>query len=144
MGLESQRSFGENLAKYDIQPIGSRSKTTQMMNSSIFRLQQTPNITRLMKYPIGSVAFFLRPQTARDLFFLQRQMPSILPAHSRTTGFIYGALDAGVKYAHILVSLLVPGAAFIGTSVRADSTYPGQKIEDLNLDTLKATLAKNR
>ena len=80
-------------------------------------------------------------------------MPSILPAHSRTTGFMYGVLDAGVKYAHILVagnhrletfdfSLPVPGAAFIGRSVRADSIYPGQKIEDLNLDTLRATLAK--
>ena len=66
---------------------------------------------------------------------------------------MYGVLDAGVKYAHILVagnhrletfdfSLPVPGAAFIGTSVRADSIYPGQKIEDLNLDTLRATLAK--
>ena len=50
-------------------PFGFRSKTTQMMNSSIFRSQRTPNIIRLMKYPIGSVAFFLRPQTARATYF---------------------------------------------------------------------------
>ena len=66
---------------------------------------------------------------------------------------MYGVLDAGVKYAHILIfgnvrletfdfALPVPGPAFVGTGVRADSIYPGQKIEDLDLDTLRTTLSK--
>jgi hypothetical protein len=66
---------------------------------------------------------------------------------------MYGVLDAGVKYAHILIAgngrletfdfaLPVPGPAFVGTGVRADSIYPGKKIEDLDLDTLRAVLAK--
>jgi len=40
---------------------------------------------------------------ARDAFFIERQIPSILPPHSRTTGFVYGEMDAGVKYARISV-----------------------------------------
>lgn len=74
---------------------------------------------------------------ARDAFFIERQIPSILPPHSRTTGFVYGEMDAGVKYARISVvgkgdieafdfALPVPGAAFVGTSVRADKIYPDQ------------------
>jgi hypothetical protein len=48
-------------------------------------------------------AFSFAANRARDTFFLQRQISGVLPAHSRTTGFVYGVLDAGVKYAHILI-----------------------------------------
>ena len=130
-------------------PFGSRSKTKRTINSSIFRLQWTPNIIRLTKCPIDSTALFLSPQTARATnSFFERQIASVLPPHSRTTGFMYGVLDAGVKYAHILIAgndrletfdfaLPVPGPAFVGTGVRADSIYPGQKIEDLDLDSVE-------
>ena len=79
-------------------------------------------------------------------------MPSVLPPHAQTTGFVYGVLDAGVKYAHVLVAgherletfdfaLPVPGASFVGTGVRADSVYPSEDIKDLDLDMLRKTLA---
>ena len=153
---ESQRSFGENLAKYDIQPIWLSIENDT--DDELVYLQIATDPEYYSPYEVSyrfRGVFSSAANRARDLFFLQRQMPSILPAHSRTTGFVCGVLDAGVKYAHILVagnhrletfdfSLPVPGAAFIGTSVRADSIYPGQKIEDLNLDTLRATLAKYR
>jgi LssY C-terminus len=90
---------------------------------------------------------------ARDEFFLKRQMANILPPHSRTTGFVYGVLDAGVKYAHIVLAgnnrvetfdfvLPVPGPPFVGTNIRADNIYPGKKIEDLELGSLRTTFAK--
>ena len=39
-------------------------------------------------------------------------------------------------------ALPIPGPAFVGPGVRADSIYPGQKIADLDLDALRATLAE--
>jgi len=90
---------------------------------------------------------------ARDEFFLKEQIASILPPHSKTTGFVYGVLDAGVKYAHIVITghnrletfdfaLSVPGPAFVGTNIRADTVYPGNKIENLELGSLRTTFAK--
>jgi hypothetical protein len=98
-------------------------------------------------------AFSFAANRARDEFFLRRQISSILPPHSRTTGFVYGVLDAGVKYTHILIAgddrlesfdfaLPVPGPAFIGTGISVHSVYPNRKIEDLNLVTLKNTFEK--
>jgi hypothetical protein len=151
---ESQRSFGENLAKYDIQPVWLSIENET--DDQLVYVQIATDPEYYSPYEVSyrfRSAFSSATNRGRDLFFLQRQIPNILPPHSRTTGFIYGVLDAGVKYAHILVAgkarletfdfaLPVPGAAFVGTSVRADSIYPGHKIEDLDLDTLRATLAK--
>jgi len=151
---ESRRSFGENLAKYDIQPVWLSIENET--DDQLVYVQIATDPEYYSPYEVSyrfHGAFSSAENRARDLFFLQRQMPSILPAHSRTTGFVYGVLDAGVKYAHILITgndrleafdfaLPVPGAAFVGTSVRADSIYPGQKVEDLDLDTLRTTIAK--
>jgi hypothetical protein len=97
-------------------------------------------------------AFTFAANRARDEFFLKRQIVNILPAHARTTGFVYGVLDAGVKYAHIEIVgknrletfdfvLQVPGPAFVGSNIRADSVYPDKKIEDLELGRLRAIFA---
>jgi LssY-like putative type I secretion system component LssY len=151
---ESRRSFGDNLAKYDIQPLWLSIENET--DDQLVYVQIATDPEYYSPYKVSyrfHGAFSSAANRARDLLFLQRQMPSILPAHSRTTGFVYGVLDAGVKYAHILITgddrlevfdfaLPVPGAAFVGTSVCADSIYPGQKVEDLDLDTLRTTLAK--
>jgi hypothetical protein len=39
-------------------------------------------------------------------------------------------------------ALPVPGPAFVGTNVRAEDFYPGKKIEDLELGSLRATFAR--
>jgi hypothetical protein len=151
---ESQRSFGENLAKYDIQPVW-----LSIENETDDQLVYLPIAMDPDYYSPYEVsyrfhgAFSSAANRARDKFFLERQISSILTPHSRTTGFMYGVLDAGVKYAHILIAgkdrletfdfaLPVPGAAFVGTGVRADSIYPGQKIEDLDLEALRTALAR--
>jgi len=152
---ESQRSFGENLAKYDIQPVW-----LSIENETDDQLAYLPIAMDPEYYSPYEVsyrfhgAFSFAANRARDNFFLQRQISSILPPHSHTTGFVYGVLDAGVKYTHILIAgndrletfdfaLPVPGAAFVGTGISADSIYPGQKIADLDLETLRTTLAKS-
>ena len=152
--LESQRSFGETLAKYDIQPVW-----LSIENETDDQLAYLPIAMDPEYYSPSEVsyrfhgAFSFAANRARDELFLRRQISSVLPPHSRTTGFMYGVLDAGVKYTNILIAgnnrletfdfaLPVPGAAFVGTGVRADSIYPGQKIEDLDLHALRTTLAK--
>jgi LssY C-terminus len=151
---ESERSFGEKLADYDIQPVW-----LSIENETDNQLVYLPIATDPDYYSPYEVSYRFHgavsfaANRARDEFFLQRQMPSILPPHSRTTGFIYGVIDAGVKYAHILIAgtdrlesfnfaLSVPGAAFVGTGVRADKVYPGRNIEDLDLEALRTALAK--
>jgi hypothetical protein len=149
---ESQRSFGEKLAKYGIQPIW-----LSIENQTDDQLVYLPIAMDPEYYSPYEVSYRFRgafsaaANRARDMYFLQRQMPNLLLPHSRTTGFLYGVLDAGVKYAHILISgkerleafdfaLPVPGASFVGAGVRVDSVYPGQEIKDLDLDALRKVL----
>jgi hypothetical protein len=151
---ESERSFGENLASYGIQPVW-----LSIENETDDQLVFLPIAMDPDYYSPSEVsyrfhgAFSFAANRARDAFFLERQMSGIVRPHSRTTGFVYGVIDAGIKYARILVAghdrletfdfaLPVPGPAFVGTGVRADSIYPGQTIKDLGLDALRATLAK--
>jgi hypothetical protein len=95
----------------------------------------------------------LMANRARNEFFLKRQIASTLPPHTKTTGFVYGVLDTGIKYAHIVIvgknrvesfdfALSIPGPEFVGTNIRADRIYPGSKVEDLDLSSLKEKFAK--
>ena len=151
---ESRTSFGENLAGDGIQPVWLSIENNTADQYVFLSIALDPEyyspyeVSYRFHGALSSAA-----NRARDAFFLQRQMPSILPPRSRTTGFVYGEIDAGVKYAHVVVSgsgrvetfdfaLPVPGAAFVGTSVRAGNIYPGQTIKDLDLDRLRTILAK--
>ena len=132
---------------------GCRSKMRRTNSLLFFRSQWTRTTTRLTRSPIFHGVFSFAANHARDEFFLTRQIANILPAHSTTTGFVYGVLDAGIKYAHIAIAgkrgletfdfaLPVPGPPLVGTNIRTENIYPGKKIEDLNLDSLRATFAK--
>ena len=151
---ESQRSFGENLADYDIQPVWLSIENETDDQLIFLPIAMDPDYYSPYEVSFRFHGVFASAANrARDKFFLQRQISSILPPHSHTTGFLYGVLDAGVKYAHIIIAgpdrletfdfaLPVPGAAFVGTNVRADSVYPGDKIQDLDLGVLRSTFAK--
>jgi hypothetical protein len=105
---ESLRSFGENLAAYNIQPLW-----LSIENETEEPFFYLPIATDPQYYSPYEVSYRFRgvfsfaANHARDAFFLQRQISSILPPHSRTTGFVYGVLDAGVKYAHIAAASVV-------------------------------------
>jgi LssY-like putative type I secretion system component LssY len=151
---ESQQSFGEDLAKYNIQPVW-----LSVQNETDDQLVFLPITTDPDYYSPYEVsyrfhgAFAFAANRARDEFFLKHQIASILRPHSTTTGFMYGVLDAGVKYAHIVLAghnrieafdftLLVPGPPFVGTNIRADEIYSGKPIENLELESLRTTFAK--
>jgi len=102
---ESQQSFGEDLAKYNIQPVWL-SIENETDDQLVF-LPITMDPDYYSPYEVsyrehGILSF--AANRARDEFFLKRQMASVLPPHSSTTGFVYGVLDAGVKYAHIVIA----------------------------------------
>ena len=151
---ESEQSFGENLAERNIQPVwlSIENETDEQLAYLPITMDPDYYSPYEVSYKFhGALSFAVN--RARDEFFLKRQIASILPPHSKTTGFTYGVLDAGVKYAHIVIAgnnrvetfdfaLPVPGPAFVGTDIRADTMYPGKKIEDLELGSLRTTLAK--
>ncbi|MGB8632318.1 MAG: LssY C-terminal domain-containing protein [Xanthobacteraceae bacterium] len=151
---ESQQSFGEDLARHNIQPVwlSIENETDEPLVFLPITMDPDYYSAYEVSYKFHGVLSFAANH-ARDEFFLKRQITSILTPHSKTTGFVYGVLDAGVKYAHILIAgkdrvekfdfaLPVPGPAFVGTNVRADNIYPGKKIDDLELDSLRVTFAK--
>ena len=99
---ESRRSFGENLAKYDIQPLWLSIENETDEQFTFIQIAMDPNY--FSPYEVSyrfRGAFSFAANQARDKFFLERQIASILKPHSRTTGFMYGVLDAGIKYARI-------------------------------------------
>jgi LssY C-terminus len=153
---ESRQSFGEDLAKYDVQPVWL-SIDNETDDQLVF-LPIAMDADYYSPYEVsyrfhGALSF--AANRARDAFFLERQIAGILPPHSTTTGFVYGELDAGIKYAHIAIAgknrlenfdfaLPVPGPSFVGSGISADKLYPGKKIEDLALDSLRTMLAEQR
>jgi len=153
---ESKQSFGEDLAKYDIQPVwlSIENKTDDQLAFLPITMDPDYYSPDEVSYRFhGALSF--AANRARDEFFLGRQISNNLPPHSITTGFVYGVLDAGVKYAQIVIAgknrletfdfaLPVPGPAFVGTDIRADNLYPGNNIEDLELDSVRKIFAKER
>jgi hypothetical protein len=148
---ESQQSFGENLARYNIQPVWLSIENETDEQFIFYPITMDPDYYSPyeVSYKFRGVLSFASNR-ARDEFFLKRQIASIILPHSNTTGFAYGVLDNGVKYAHIVIAgnnrveifdfaLPVPGSAFVGTNIRADSIYPDKKIEDLGLGSLRTT-----
>ena len=151
---ESEQSFGENLARYNIQPVwlSIENETDEPLAFVPIAMDPDYYSSYEVSYKFrGALSF--AANRARDEFFLKREMANLLPPHTKTTGFVYGVLDAGIKYAHIVVAgnsrvetfdfvLPIPGPAFVGTNVRPSDIYPDKKIEDLTLDAVRATFAK--
>ena len=150
---ESRKSFGEDLAKYNVQPVwlSIENETDEQLGFLPITMDPDYYSPYEVSYRFHGALSFVA-NSARDAFFLKRQIANILPPHSTTTGFVYGVLDTGLKYAHIVVAgqnrleafdfaLPVPGPRFVGTGVSASDIYAGKTIEDLQIDSLKATFA---
>lgn len=136
---ESQQSFGEDLAKYNIQPIWLSIENETDDELAFLSITMDPEYYSPYEVSFrfhGLLSFSANRE--RDELFLRRQIASVLPPHSTTTGFVYGVLDAGIKYAHIVIagknhsetldfSLPVPGPPFVGTNIRFEDIYPGDE-----------------
>src|SRR6516162_1701844 len=145
---ESRQSFGEDLARQNIQPIwlSIQNDTEEPLAFLSIALDPDYYSAYEVSYKFhGALSF--AANRARDAFFLEREMANVLPPHAETTGFLYSVLDTGIKYAHVVIAgnhrietfdfaLPIPGPAFVGTNIRAEVVYPGRKIEDLELASL--------
>jgi hypothetical protein len=151
---ESRRSFGENLARYNIQPVWLSIENETDEQLVFLPITMDPNYYSPyeVSYRFHGILPFAS-NWARDEFFLKRQIASIISPRSKTMGFAYGVLDNGVKYAHIVIAgknhveifdfvLRVPGPAFVGTNISANSIYPDKEIEELGLGSLRTTFEK--
>jgi hypothetical protein len=151
---ESAQSFGENLAGYNIQPVWLSIENETDEPVVFFPITMDPDYYSPyeVSYKFHGVLSFTLNH-ARDEFFLKRQIANVILTRSKTTGFAYGVLDNGIKYAHIVIAgnnrveifdfaLPVPGPAFVGTDIRADNIYLAKKIEDLAFGSLKTTFEK--
>src|SRR5262249_47821705 len=151
---ESRLSFGEDLAKYNIQPVWLSIENATGEDLVFLPITMDPDYYSPYEVSYrfrGALSF--AANRSRDEFFLKRQIASILPSHSTTTGFVYGVLDAGIKYARVVIAgkerletfdfaLPVPGPAFVGANIRAENVFPGKTIDIPELDSLRSTLAK--
>ncbi len=149
---ESRRSFGEDLARHNIQPLW-----LSIENNTEKPLHLLPVETDPAYYSPYEVAyrfhgaFSSTENRKRDSFFLERQIKSVLEPHTVTSGFIYTVLDAGMKFAPILIAgegrkerfefvLRIPGANFLGQNLKTDSPYAPTQIRDVDLSGLKQIL----
>ena len=151
---ESRRSFGEDLARQNIQPIWLTIENGTGAPLVFLPIALDPDYYSAYEVSYkfhGALSF--AANRARDAFFVEREMANILRPHAETTGYVYSVLDAGIKYAHVVIAgdnrleafdfaLPVPGPAFVGTNIRAEETYSGRKIEDLGLASFRAVFAK--
>ena len=76
---ESRRSFGEDLGKYDIQPIWLSIKNDTDDQLLLLSIAWTPIITRHTKCPTGSMAPFLLLQTTHESNFLSSVLTRLQP-----------------------------------------------------------------
>ena len=151
---ESRQSFGEDLARQNIQPIWLSVENETEEPLAFLSIELDPEYYSAYEASYkfhGALSF--AANRARDAFFLGREMANFLPPHVETTGFVYSVLDTGIKYAHVVIvgghrletfdfALPVPGPAFVGTNIRAEETHSGRKIEDLGLASFRAVFAK--
>ncbi|GLI93450.1 LssY C-terminal domain-containing protein [Methylocystis echinoides] len=149
---ESRRSFGEDLARYNIQPVW-----LSIENDTDETLFYLPVATDPAYYSPYEVAYRFHGALSRDenqkrdAFFLERQINLALPPHARTTGFVYTTLDAGMKFVRVLVAgkgreetfsfvARVPGADFLGQKISSDPPFAATQVKDVDLTELKEIL----
>lgn len=149
---ESRRSFGEDLARYGVQPLW-----VSIENDTDEILYYLPVATDPAFYSPYEVSyrfhgvFSWQENERRDAFFLERQIGSALPPHSRTTGFVYTVLDAGMKFVRVVVAgkgreetftfvTRFPGAQFLGQDILAHPPYAPAQMKNVDLTELRELL----
>jgi len=151
---ESRRSFGEDLAHYNIQPVW-----LSIENDTDETLYYLPVSTDPAYYSPYEVSYRFhgalsrQENERRDAFFLARQMSTALPPHARTTGFVYTTRDAGMKYVRVLIAgkgreesfsfvARVPGADFLGERLSSDPPYSKAQTKDVDITELRELLRR--
>lgn len=151
---ESRRSFGEDLARFNIQPVWLSIENDT--NETLYYLPVATDPAYYSPYEVSYRfhRFFASAENQRrDAFFLERQIDPALPPHTRKTGFVYTTLDAGIKFLRVLIAgkgreekfsfvARVPGADFLGQRLSSDPPWPASQIRDVDITELREILRK--
>lgn len=148
---ESQRAFGTGLAKKNIQPIWLEIENRDdqefiLMLNSIDPGYFSPSEAAWISRGFGELG-----TDKKLLYFLEKQIPLVIPQNSTTKGFVYTNLDPGGKaFGTTLVGdrdlrrfefvQEVPGLKMDWMHVDFENLYPKDEIRDLNMVELRAYL----
>lgn len=151
-GEEGRRYFGGSLKRLGVQPVWLRVRNDGDVPARYLPILTDPNYFSPQEVAQQLHGWFSRGANARiDALFAHTMMPSYLPPHSTTSGFVYTHADGGLKF--ITVALLtgqrlasfhfalpIPGREYAVQRVDFANLYPPGQVEDLNLEQLRTRL----
>jgi hypothetical protein len=149
---ESERFFGEPLASRGIQPVWLQIENSTDRPARLLPAATDPSYFSPLEVSYRfHEAFAAGGNAARDRFFSDHQIDSLVPAKATLSGFIFTNLDSGLKFAKVLFvggeeteqitfTLEIPGGRFLGTSLALDAIYPHSAVRALDLAGLRQWL----
>ncbi len=151
-GVESQRYFGGSLKRLGVQPVWLQVTNDGDAGARYLPILTDPNYFSPQEVAQQLHGWFSRAANARvDALFAHTMMPTYLPPHSVTAGFVYTHADGGLKFLTVALiteqrlagfhfALPIPGREYAVQRVDFGGLYPPGQVEALNLEQLRARL----
>jgi hypothetical protein len=151
-GEESERYFGGSLKRLGVQPVWLQVTNDGDAGARYLPILTDPNYFSPQEVAQQLHGWFSRAANARvDALFAHTMMPTYLPPHSMTAGFVYTHADGGLKFLTVALiagqrlagfhfALPIPGREYAVQRVDFAGLYPPGQIEELNLEQLRARL----
>ena len=154
LGAEDSRDvFGKSLAKHGIQPLWLKFENETDDHVWYLPVATDPDYFSPLEVAYRFHGLVSADENRKiDALFFSHQIPSLIPAHSTMSGFLFTNIDTGLKIARVLLvgrkyverfsfTLSVPGPAFMGEEVKLAALYPPERIKALDLPALRGVLA---
>lgn len=151
-GAESRRYFGGSLKALGVQPVWLQVSNDSDAGARYLPILTDPNYFSPQEVAQQLHGWFSRAANARvDALFAHTMMPTYLPPHSVTEGFVYTHADGGLKFLTVALiagqrlagfhfALPIPGREYAVQRVDFAGLYPPGQVEDLDLEQLRARL----
>jgi hypothetical protein len=151
-GAEDERYFGASLKRLGVQPVWLKVRNDADLPARYLPILTDPNYFSPQEVAQQLHGWFSRGANARiDALFAHTMMPSYLPPHSTTSGFVYTHADGGLKFVTVALisgqrlagfhfALPIPGREYAVQRVDFGSLYPPGQVEDLDLEQLHTRL----
>lgn len=148
---ESEHAFAAPLAAKGIQPVWIEVDNQEAQEFALMLLSVDPDYFSPSEAAWKSRRFGERKVPAKMRFFLEQQIPLVIPPRTTRAGYVYTNLDPGAKA--FAVELIgeqdvrrfefvqeVPGFTADFMRVDFESLYEPEEIQDLDLDGLRRYL----
>jgi hypothetical protein len=149
---EGARYFGAPPADLGVQPVWLQVRNDGDLPARYLPILTDPNYFSPQEVAQPLHGWFSRGANARlDALFAHTMMPSYLPPHSTTSGFVYTHADGGLKFLTVALisgqrlagfhfALRIPGREYAVQRVDFSNLYPPAQVEDLTLEQLRTRL----